>query len=69
MFVFIGVKDGSMSSVVSLGVPCLVVLSVTAHGILVSVASIPGGFSYVLPGVNSVFPVIFSFGSVIYFLK
>ena len=78
MFIFIGVEDGSgvliivgigMSSVVSLGFPGWVDLSVTAHGLPGSVVSIPGAVDFVFPGVTYVFPVRFSVRYAISILK
>ena len=78
MFMFLGVEDGfivpwivviGMSSVVSLGINGWVALSVTAHGIPGSVASIHGAVSYVLQSAASMLPVIVSVGYVIYVLK
>ena len=68
-FMFIGIEDRVMSSVASLGVPVWVALSVTAHGIPGSVASITGAVSSVLPSVTYVLPMRFSVGSTISVLK
>ena len=68
MFIFIGVEDSSMSKVVSLEVPGLVALSVTAHKTPGSIPLIPG-VAYVFPNVTFVFPVRFPVGSNISVLK
>ena len=69
MFMFICVEYRSMSSVVSLGVPVLVTLSVTTQRNPGSIASIPGAVVFVLPGITSVLHVRFYVGSSIYVLK
>ena len=66
---FIVVEDGSVSSVVSLGVPGLVALLVTTHKITDSVASVPFAVTYIFPGVISVFLIDLCFGSTICVLK
>ena len=69
MFMFIGVEDRFMSSVVSLGVTGLLALSVATHKVPGSVDYIPGAFTYVLTSVNSVLTVRFFVGSAISVLK
>ena len=66
---FIGVEDGLVSSVVSLGVPDLGSILVTSHKIPGSVASIPCAIFSLFPGDPSVFPVIFYIGYVISVIK
>ena len=69
MFMFIGVEDRLMYSVVSLGITGLVALLVTANKITGSVALITGDFSSMYPSVNYVLPIIFSVGYAISVLK
>ena len=66
---FIYAEDGSMSSVVSLGVLGLLGLLVHVHKIPSSISSIPGDVASVFPGATSMFPIIFYVGSTIYVLK
>ena len=59
---FIGVEDGSMSTVVSLWIPVLVFLSVIAHKICGYIALINSAVAFVFPGVTSVLPIRFLLG-------
>ena len=69
MFMFVGLEEGLMSSVVSLDFAGWVYPSVTEHGITGAISLIKGAVSSMLSSVTSVFPLIFSVGSAMSVLK